>query len=806
MDITQGPILQQANQTTIGAVTEEKGNALSRIAERFAVKKLQERVDDNAAMAALEGIQSAAMGKTISEIQAGTPLFDTVMNIDARVQQAKAYYANNVANEVANEVNLGLSKYKDLEPEKARDLIYKDYMTAINNRAGGDVNTFNAISASALQKVSQSYSIQGLDYIQGIQQRTDDEQAKSIAIASDELQKAAEGLKNTSDPTRTERFHNAVENWENVALPIPGQSHERFQQVLQKAALSMANKAGTTETIQNEDGTETKIFHGAQAINSFINTPLFTSLPAETQHHILSARSTAETRVIQSLPEEAILEQANLRNKAREAGASPEAIMRTGIALNNKWKNKLGLVNADIMTEAEIEQLGTSRFTANKAAVLESQWKAEQRQKEAQQAQDDQQKMAALDATINNRMNQPAIMQQVHATQKEISDQYNYYSAKQGGLHVNDEEKARKMLKFQASSKTMVPEIKTAFQAQADAAFSSNAQAEVFAHFALKNFEKARRELTPEQLVDLYGVEHVRRLEILEGKVNNGKVPLGVALPLVSKLEVATGEDAMKEAGDLLNAETQGNFMGALGVQTAHLPKNVGPYFTHLLNLEIAVGLQKIGRTASQTEKKAFVNKTLDSVKVYGSGSSFTSTPILVRGNTRDWEMATSNFTDGGRVKPMGADKMQEALVKVAREKTLALSKQTGRVFDNDMTVSYGVVQYAQNSDPNKPPIPYITLMSMNDEGENVTFNIFSQDVTKYHLQEVAEKERVVQEKKQKEADRLRAERAVREAKAVKRQEEQYYNQVQWEERKETLKQNSNSKQSLWNLKPAVDK
>lgn len=810
MDITQGPILQQANQTTVGAVTEEKGNALSRIAERFAAKKLQERIDDNTALAALEGIQSAAMGKTISEIQAGTPLFDTLMNIDARAQQAKAYYANNVASEVANEVNLGLSKYKDLEPEQARDMIYKDYMTAINKRAGGDVNTFNAISATALQHVSRSYSQQGLDYIQEVQRKTDEGQSKTISLATDELEKATEGLKNTDDPTRIERYHRAIENFENVSLPSPGQSHERFQQVLQKAALSMANKAGTRETIMNEDGTETKVYHGAQAINSFIKTPLFNSLPAETQHHILASRSTAETMVIQALPDEAILEQANLRNIAREAGASPEAIMRTGIALNNKWKGKLGLVNADVMTEAEIEQLGTLRFTANKAAVLEAQRQADLRQKDIGKAQDDADKAAAIDATINNRLTSPAIMQQVHTTQKELSDQYNYYAAKQGGMHVNDTDKAEKMLNFQASSKTMVPEIKTAFQAQADVAFSGHKQADVFALYALKNFEKAKAILTPEQMVDLYGAERLRHLEILEGKVNNGNVPLGVALPLVSKLEVSMGKDSLEEAEGLLKEETQGDIMGAIGVQTAHLPKNVGPYFTHLLNLEIGVELQKAGRTASLTEKKAIVHRTLDDVKVYSAGSSFTSTPLLVRGNTRDWEMATSNFTNGGQVKPMGDEKMQETLVKEAREKTLALSKQLGRVFDNDMTVSYGVVKYAQNADPTKPPTPYLTVMAMNDEGENVSFVIFPQDITKHHLQEEAEKVRIAQEKKQKEEGRLRAEQAVREAKAVKRQEEQYYNQVQWEERKETLKQKSNSKPSLWNLKqktqdPSVD-
>lgn len=805
MDITQGSILNQYQPTTVGSVTEEQGNALSRIAEKFAAKKIQERVEDNTAMAALEGIQSAAMGKTISEIQSGTPLYDTLMNIDARAQQAKAYYANNVASEVANEVNLGLSKYRDLAPEQARDMIYKDYMTAINQRAGGDVNTFNAISSSALQHVSRSYSMQGLEYIQEVQRKTDDEQAKAISSAVTELNKATEGLRNTDDPSRIERYHLAIESYENVALPAPGQDHDRFQKVIQKATLSMANKAGTTETIQNPDGTTTEVYHGAQDINSFIKTPLFQSLPAETQHHVLSARSTAETRVIQSLPNEALMEQANLRIKAREAGSSPEAIMRTGLALNQKWKGRLGLVNADIMTEAEIEQLGTSRFTANKAAVLEAQRQAAIRQKETEKAQDDTEKNKALDAVINSRLNQPSIMMQVHSTPKELEEQYNRYSVQQGGLDVNDTKKATAMLKFQASSKTMVPSIKTAFQAQADVAFSNHPQAEWFAHQAVENLWVAKQVMTPEQVVDMLGSDHVRRLEILEGKIHNGKVPIGVALPLVAKLEVTTSEDAMKEAKNLLNEQTQGNITGALGIQTAKLPKNVGQYFDHLMNLEIAVELQKVGKTASLTEKKAVVNRVMNDVTVYGAGSSFTSTPILIRGDSRAWEMATTNYTDNGRVRPMGPEKMQESLLQLTRKKTLELSKQTGRVFDNDMTVSFGKVMFLQNEDPSKPPLPYLSVMAMNDEDENVTFTVFPHELTNPHLRAEEEKARVIQEKKQREADRLKAEQAVREVKEIKRQEQQYIDQYNWDTRKEELKRESNSKPSRWNLKTPLD-
>lgn len=801
MDITQGQVLNQYQPTTVGSVAEEQGNALSRIAEKFAAKKLQERVADNTAMAALEGIQSAAMGKTISEIQAGTPLFDTMMNIDARVEQAKAYYANNVANEVAQEVNLGLSKYKDLAPEQARDAIYKDYMTAINQRAGGDLNTFNAISATALQHVSRSYSLQGLEYIQEVQRKNDDEQARSISTSLTELNKATEGLKNTDDPTRLERFHLAVENWENVALPSPGQDHDRFQKVIQKATLSMANKAGTTESIQNADGTTTEVYHGAQDINSFIKTPLFQSLSAETQHHVLSARVTAETRVIQSLPDEALMEGANLRNKAREAGASPEAIMRTGLALNNKWKQRLGLVNADVMTEAEIAQLGTSRFTANKAAVLEAQRQASIRQKDSERLQDETEKNKALDGVNLARYQSPDTMYMVYTPPKQLNEQWERFQVTQFGRQVsvlNGGKDVSAMIRFQMSSQTIVPAIQAQLKGQAEILLSSSDPNVYQSGFpAFYAYQEARQFLKPEQMVDLYGAEVVRKMDILTDKVNNGKVPFTVAHALVVGLEKGTTKDTREEATNLLDEKTQGNIMGFLNIQTEHLPSYLGDYQRKLIVQEMAIKLGTMGETASQTEKQAAVNHILNDIKILGRGSSLFASPVMIRGDSRGWEQQTTNYTNGGTEKPMGRENMDRITMELVKERTEALSKQTGRVFTNNLSTALGRFQ---TFTVDGKPEDGISLMAFNDDGDNIPLVITSSDIQKRWHEELAAKARVIQEKKQMEADRLKAEQSVREAKEVKRQEQQYIDQYNWDVRKEELKQQSNSKPSLWNL------
>ena len=806
MDITQGSILNQYQPTTVGSVTEEKGNALSRIAEKFAAKKIQERVEDNTAMAALEGIQSAAMGKTISEIQAGTPLYDTLMNIDARAQQAKAYYANNVANEVANEVNLGLSKYRDLAPEQARDMIYKDYMTAINQRAGGDVNTFNAISATALQHVSRSYSMQGLEYIQEVQRKTDDEQAKAISSAVTELNKATEGLKNTDDPSRIERYHLAIESYENVALPAPGQDHDRFQKVIQKATLSMVNKAGTTETIQNPDGTTTEVYHGAQDINGFIKTPLFQSLPTETQHHVLSARATAETRVIQSLPNEALMEQANLRIKAREAGASPEAIMRAGLALNQKWKDHLGLVNADIMTEAEIEQLGTTRFTANKAAVLEAQRQAAIRQKEAEKAQDDAEKNKALDGINLARFQSPDTMYMVYTPPKQLNEQWERFQTQQFGRPVsvlNGGNDVSAMIRFQQSSQTIVPAIQAQLKGQAEILLSSSDPNVYQSGFpAFYAYQEAKQTLKPEQMVDLYGADIVRKMDVLVDKVNNGKVPFTVAHALVVDLEKGTTKDTREEATKLLDEKTQGDIMGFLNIQTEHLPSYLSEYQRKLIVQEMAIKLGSMGETASQTEKQAAMNSILNDIKILGRGSSLFASPMMLRGNSREWEQQTTNYTNGGTEKPMGPENMDRITMEIVKERTEALSKQHGRVFTNNLTTALG--RFQSFSVDGKPEAG-ISVMAFNDDGDNLPLVITSSEIQKRWNEEQAAKARVVQEKKQKEADRLKAEQAVREAKEIKRQEQRYTDRYNWDTRKEELKQQSNSKPSLWNTKKPLD-
>lgn len=808
MDITQGSILNQYQPTTVGSVTEEQGNALSRIAEKFAAKKIQERVEDNTAMAALEGIQSAAMGKTISEIQAGTPLYDTLMNIDARAQQARAYYANNVANEVANEVNLGLSKYRDLAPEQARDAIYKDYMTAINQRAGGDVNTFNAISSSAIQHVSRSYSLQGLEYIQEVQRKTDDEQAKAISSAVTELNKATEGLKNIDDPSRIERYHLAIESYENVALPAPGQDHDRFQKVIQKATLSMANKAGTTETIQNPDGTTTEVYHGAQDINSFIKTPLFQSLPAETQHHVLSARATAETRVIQSLPNEALMEQANLRIKAREAGASPEAIMRTGLALNQKWKDRLGLVNADIMSEAEIEQLGTSRFTANKAAVLEAQRQVAIRQKDAEKFQEDAEKNKALDGINLARFQSPDTMYTVYTPVKQLNEQWERFQSQQFGRPVsvlNGGKDVSAMIQFQRSSQTIVPAIQAQLKGQAEILLSSSDPNVYQSGFpAFYAYQEAKQLLKPEQMVALYGADIVRKMDILVDKVNNGKVPFTVAHALVVDLEKGTAKDTREEAAKLLDEKTQGNIMGFLNIQTEHLPSYLSEYQRKLIVQEMAIELGSMGETASQTEKQAAMNNILNDIKILGRGSSLFASPIMLRGDPREWEQQTTNYTNGGTEKPMGPENMDRITMGIVKERTEALSKQHGRVFTNNLVTALG--RFQSFSVDGKPEAG-ISVMAFNDDGDNIPLVITSSEIQKRWNEEQAAKK--AKESKRLQADEIkRAEAAVRDARAQLRREGQFGDAAGWESRKRELEANAGPKKSLWNVKqnPPVDK
>jgi hypothetical protein len=807
MDITQGSILNQYQPTTVGSVTEEQGNALSRIAEKFAAKKIQERVEDNTAMAALEGIQSAAMGKTISEIQAGTPLYDALMNIDARAQQAKAYYANNVASEVANEVNLGLSKYRDLAPEQARDAIYKDYMTAINQRAGGDVNTFNAISSSALQHVSRSYSMQGLEYIQEVQRKTDDEQAKAISSAVTELNKATEGLKNTDDPSRIERYHQAIESYENVALPAPGQDHDRFQKVIQKATLSMANKAGTTETIQNPDGTTTEVYNGAQDINSFIKTPLFQSLPAETQHHVLSARATAETRVIQSLPNEALMEQANLRIKAREAGASPEAIMRTGLALNQKWKDRLGLVNADIMSEAEIEQLGTSRFAANKAAVLEAQRQAAIKQKEAEKAQDETEKNKALDGINLARFQSPDTMYTVYTPPKQLNEQWERFQTQQFGRPVsvlNGGKDVSAMIQFQRSSQTIVPAIQAQLKGQAEILlFSSDPNVYQSGFPAFYAYQEAKQLLKPEQMVDLYGADIARKMDILVDKVNNGKVPFTVAHALVVDLEKGTTKDTREEASKLLGEKTQGNIMGFMNIQTEHLPSYLSEYQRKLIVQEMAIKLGSMGETASQTEKQAVMNNILNDIKILGRGSSLFASPLMLRGDSREWEQQTTNYTNGGTEKPMGPENMERITMEIVKERTEALSKQHGRVFTNNLATALG--RFQSFSVDGKPEAG-ISVMAFNDDGDNIPLVITSSEIQKrWNLEQVTKK---AKESKRLQADEIkRAEAAVKDARAQRLMEGQFGNAAGWEMRERELEANAGPKKPLWNLKqnPPVD-
>ena len=730
VDVTRGQLLSNSNSFGEGSVTEPQETGIQRIARKYADKLMKDRIADNAAVAALEGMQQAAIGKTVSQIKADTPLFDTFSNINQREEAAKAYYQNNVAQEVAFEVNSQLSKYRDLEPEKARDLIYKDYMQSIAKRTGSDVDTFNAISAGALQHVSKSYAKQSIDYIENVQKKTDEGQTTSISLAMQELSAAQKDYKE-DDPVSRERLRVARDSFHATALPYAGQSQERFTAVLHNAALQTALKAGTTEEIQNPDGTTRKVFHGAQTINDFLQTDLYKALPAQEQAKIASLRDQAEGKVLQNLPEEFTLAEADLTLQAYEHGISPNALMRRAKTLNNEWKQKLGLSSKDIITDAEIEQMGRARMSANKQYTLQLQREAEKAMERRQKEQDAQAATQYDQVLINQRMTSPMAMASLKTDPKELSRQYNLLS-NNNLLDWFSGADAAKMIRFQKSSNDAVKEIKAQVENHTNILFSGLEESVQLAAPAIRNFQLAKKELSDAQLVDLYGTDGIRKMEMLSSKVLDGKMPIAIALDETRTLTKPVNETSIETATKQLDEVRQGRITGFLGVMAkdVRLPKNIGERNLQLLTAEVASEVTKLGPYATETEMRAARDRVLDQHRVYGAGSSLTSTPLLIRGDASKWEQSTVGFTDGGKVKPITADQMEESLIAIAREKAFNLAKQKGYLFDNDMQTGNG--RFGVGPDGK----PYVSIFAYNDDGEFIPLQISAEEVMIRHRQQ----------------------------------------------------------------------
>lgn len=315
VDVTRGTLLQQSQNTVIGSVQEER--ELSSLEKMFDVANkfaYNQHRHEREATAALEGMQMAAAGETLSNIKAGTPLADTIMNIDARAKQAQTYYSTVKAGEIASTVwEENAYELSKMPPEQATEKVYQLVLEKAQKVAGTDGETMNAIMNASVPKISQMYGMQAAGYANHVRTEYNTNQQKDMARKAKAYTKAKATLKNNpEDPVAVADYNSASQDIALTLVPDPNITTEDWKNNLGTVLGSFVEAAGTT----NPDGS----YNGMDEINLIQSSPAFQSLTVDEQTKFHKMRESAERQIVHNLPSEFSQAEARLKAMAHEGG------------------------------------------------------------------------------------------------------------------------------------------------------------------------------------------------------------------------------------------------------------------------------------------------------------------------------------------------------------------------------------------------------------------------------------------------------------------------------------------------------
>lgn len=339
VDVTRGTLLQQSQNTVIGSVQEERElSSLEKmfdVANKFAYNQHRQ---EREATAALEGMQMAAAGETLSNIKAGTPLADTIMNIDARAKQAQTYYSTVKAGEIASTVwEENAYELSKKPPEQATEKVYQLVREKAMKVAGTDSETLNTIMNASVPKISQMYGMQAAGYANHVRTEYNTNQQKDMARKAKAYTKAKVNLKNNpEDPVAIAEYNSASQDIALTLVPDPNITTEDWKNNLGTVLGSFVEAAGTA----NPDGS----YNGMEEINLIQSSPAYQTLTVDEQTKFHKMRESAERQIVKSLPPDMAQAEIRLRAQANEGGKMSASEYNAQLVKYDKYvRDTLGL-------------------------------------------------------------------------------------------------------------------------------------------------------------------------------------------------------------------------------------------------------------------------------------------------------------------------------------------------------------------------------------------------------------------------------------------------------------------------------
>lgn len=360
VDVTRGTLLQQSQNTVIGSVQEERElSSLERMFDATNKFAYNQHRQEREATAALEGMQMAAAGETLSNIKAGTPLADTIMNIDARAKQAQTYYSSVKANEITQTV-WGENQYElsKKPPEQATEMVYQLVREKAMKVAGTDAETLNTIMNASVPKISQMYGMQAAAYANHVRNEYNTNQQKDMMMKAKGYTKAKENLKkNPEDPVALAEYNSASQDIALTLVPDPNITTDDWKNNLGTVLGSFVDAAGTA----NPDGS----YNGMDEINLIQSSPAYQSLTVDEQTKFHKMRESAERQVVNNLPPEFSQAEARLKAMAHEGGKmSAGEYYRQMEKYNDYTANALGLQIVKPINQNNMEALAQTKQQA----------------------------------------------------------------------------------------------------------------------------------------------------------------------------------------------------------------------------------------------------------------------------------------------------------------------------------------------------------------------------------------------------------------------------------------------------------
>lgn len=284
------------NDNQTGMKLRQVENAITKAVNSDLAASLYQSGQDLKRENTLRGMQAAAMGKSIQDIQAEQPWYSRIFGKNDVVGGAEAYAKATRANETLLSLQRDMDHLKTLDPDDARRVIMDRFKGAETGIPDIDLD----IQQQLLAKFPGLIDAQTKENYKYKQEEMSKAQNAFQISATEALTADIKLLDNgpvNADTQAQAAF--AVQKWDADTSRLNGQDEDVYIDNLGKALLTEAGRIGEPVWTTNPDGTRTQSFRSAHGLHAIVtHSENFRKLPENMQAQILDRMETNSRKAV----------------------------------------------------------------------------------------------------------------------------------------------------------------------------------------------------------------------------------------------------------------------------------------------------------------------------------------------------------------------------------------------------------------------------------------------------------------------------------------------------------------------------